>query len=350
MATVTEKYPAIVSRLDPDSQVGRIFCKIPGILGDEETEYPDPIDPVFDWGWFYTPDIGEEVEIEVVVEDDSGEDIRQQAFVDDPRIRWRGKRFRADDKDLAAGGRQPHDLFTSKNYGKRRGFSTPQGHVLLFDDTENDKQITLAWREGPDSANYSQLTFDKDGSIILNNKNGSILTLDAKNGQVMMADEHGNSYSSDDSAIRIIDIWNNSIEFKDGVITVLGATDTLVKAGGNVVVEAGSDLQATVEGDLVATVTGVADIVADNASITCGALLLDGDTVDIAKGADASAVRGEDLDTYLTSSLSVSTAFGPSGPSSVPLTPGVELSTVTTLKCSIVAVLLALAFFLGWVR
>lgn len=48
--------------------------------------------------------------------------------------------------------------------------------------------------------------------------------------------------------------------------------------------------------------------------------------------ADASAVRGEDLNTYLTTKLSVPTAFGPSGPAVLPLTPGIELSTVVKLK------------------
>lgn len=350
MATIWEKYPAIVTRHDPDSKLGRIYCAIPGILGDETTEYPDPIDPVFDWGWFFLPDIGEEVEIEIVVEDDTGEDVRAQAFVDDPRIRWRGKRFRADEKTLDEGGRQPHELFTSKNYGKRRGFATPQGHVLFFDDTEDDKQITLAWREAPDSANFSQLTFDKDGSAMLLNRQGSILFLNADGGEVMLADEHGNSYSSNDEGIKIIDIFNNSIELRDGVITVLGATDTLVQAGGNVVVEAGSDLRATIGGDLIADVTGDANVIAANANVTCGELVLDGDTVAIAKNADQAGVRGDELSTYLTSRLSVATAFGPSGPSSVPLAAGVELSTVTTLRCSVWSVLLTLALFLWWVR
>jgi hypothetical protein len=48
--------------------------------------------------------------------------------------------------------------------------------------------------------------------------------------------------------------------------------------------------------------------------------------------ADSEMVRGTELSTYLTTKLSVLTAFGPSGPATLPLAPGVELSTLGRLR------------------
>jgi hypothetical protein len=138
---MVERYSAIVSKNDdPDfPNLGRIFVKCLEITGDETTELPHPIYPAFDWGWFYVPDVDEEVEIEAVVEDDQREDTRGQAFLEEPRFTWRGKRFSSDEGD---GARPINPAFTAVNYGKRRGFATPAGHVLVFDDESGDVFLT----------------------------------------------------------------------------------------------------------------------------------------------------------------------------------------------------------------
>lgn len=241
MPVVIERFPATVTSNDDPDKRGRIKVKSLQLLGDAETEFPDFVDPVFDWGWFYVPDVGEEVEIEVIVQDDQKEETMAQAFLEGPRIRWRGKRFTSDDGEQP---RPPNTQLTEKNYGKRRGFASPSGHILFFDDTPGDENVTLSWKK-TDVEKFAFLSIDKDGSVIIDNQNGSLIFLNAKDGELAIIDEHGNSYSSRSTGIQIIDKFNNSIEMKDGVITVLGNKDVLVTAGSNVIVDAGSDVKTT---------------------------------------------------------------------------------------------------------
>ena len=62
-----------------------------------------------------------------------------------------------------------------------------------------------------------------------------------------------------------------------------------------------------------------------------GALTLKVDSVQIGDGATEAAVLGDALSTWLTTNLTVGTAFGPSGPSTVGLTP-LQLSSSVKIK------------------
>lgn len=233
----TEKHPATVTDNSDPEKRGRFKVKCLGLIGDSETELPDWVTPAFDWGWFVVPDVGEEVEIEVVVEDETRADTYGQAFLEAPRLRWRGKRFPSTQGDEP---RPPNEQLTDTNYGKRRGFATPNGHVLLFDDTEGGETVTLSWKKAGEEK-YAFLSMDSDGSLVLSNVNGSLLYLNAKDGELALVDEHGNSVSSGATSMQIIDTFNNSVELKDGAVTVLAAGDALVTAGKNVMIEGGSD-------------------------------------------------------------------------------------------------------------
>ncbi|APU88893.1 hypothetical protein Rctr197k_074 [Virus Rctr197k] len=57
-----------------------------------------------------------------------------------------------------------------------------------------------------------------------------------------------------------------------------------------------------------------------------------GVNVNAGGAADSAMVRGDQLSTYLLTTLSVMTAWGPSGPAIIGLTPGVELSLLGKLK------------------
>ncbi len=252
----TERFNATVTdNVDPRKR-GRIKVKCLELLGDD-TEHPAFINPCFDWGWFFVPDVGEEIEIEATVSDDQEEDAYGQAFLEAPNLRWRGKRFVAENGEAP---RPPHSQLTETNYGKRRGFGTPTGHVLLFDDTEGGETVTLSWKRGG-AEEYAFISLDKDGSVILSNTKGGCLYLNAADGENSLIDEHGNSFSSRADSMNMIDIFNNSIELKDKVVTVLGAVDALLTAGGNVMVEGGSDASLTAGRDVL--IAAVNKIVCD---------------------------------------------------------------------------------------
>ncbi len=161
MGVITERYPATVTSTADPEQRGRIKVKCAGILGDDDAEsavLPLWLEPTLDWGWFYVPDIDEQVEVEIVTERDEDE-ITGQATLDAPDIRWRGKRFYAPDADPAT---PVHEDFL-ENYGKRRGFATPKGHTFIFDDTDGKEEVTLTWRNA--DGVKSRIQFDKDGVV-----------------------------------------------------------------------------------------------------------------------------------------------------------------------------------------
>lgn len=171
MPNVFAHYPAVVTfNQDPDKRgVIRVACA--AIMGDEDTEVPVDVEPAHDWGWFYVPDIGEVVEVEVM--EHSAEDEHPgQASIAHLDIKWRSARFFGNTE--GATPTPVNTAFTEEHYGKRRGFATPAGHVLMFDDADGGEEIRLWWKDGGAS-----VVIDKDGTITLTNKSGATFTMDA---------------------------------------------------------------------------------------------------------------------------------------------------------------------------
>lgn len=166
-----ERYTAIVTKNDIDAEDGqrrgRIKVKCVGLTGDPDTELPHWIEPTLDWGWFLVPNKDELVEIEFRVSGEQDES-RWQSSISDADARWRGKRFFSPQAQEPL--KVPPD-FTS-SYGNQRGFATPFGHVLLFDDTEKTPRVYLTFAKekvesgkSPDPAKSTQILFDTDGSL-----------------------------------------------------------------------------------------------------------------------------------------------------------------------------------------
>ena len=229
---IAKYWATVTNNVDPENR-GRISVACVGLLGDEETELPMFVEPVHDWGWFYIPDVGELVEIEVIESSDEDEQHGQMS-IDNLDIKWRSKRAYGNEE-----GEIPTSInedFTSKNIGKRRGFATPIGHVFMFDDTENEEQVSLKWQNK--SGENSFFAMDKDGSIVLSNKTGTTLFFNAKDGQMSIVDQNGNVICSDSNGIKLIDSSGNSVEMKNGAIIVLGQSgitisckDAIIDAG-----------------------------------------------------------------------------------------------------------------------
>lgn len=165
-----EKFTARVdANNDPEFRARiRVIC--PDFTGDPEAVLPDWIEPLLDWGWFLIPDVDELVEIEVVT-GTTEDEVPGQSAILDPMIRWRGKRYYHTGEEAPT---PVHDDFTSANYGKRRGFATPAGHILLFDDTEGAEKIRLSLKLGDECA---YLEFDKSGNVTLSNVGDGLVLL-----------------------------------------------------------------------------------------------------------------------------------------------------------------------------
>lgn len=302
-----KRYMAIVvDNQDPD-QLGRIKVACPDFMGGGKKDetlaslkdlvaIEDWVDPVLDWGWFYVPDIDEMVEIEIQVTSTEDE-VPFESAIMSPNIRWRGKRFWGGEKTEAPRP-IPDDMKT--NYGKRRGLITPGGHVVLFDDTPGKSMVRISWhdKEGEEDF-YSFIALDETGSIVLANKAGTTVYLDAKNKAFTVLDEHGNTIATDANGSKIIDKFGNIIQTKDGVVEVISQGGVNVTA-------------------------------ANTATVTCDKAILKTALVELGDGADTPAVRGQDWKDW-ASAHTHPTGTGPSGPPTEPILPAV-LSTVVKLK------------------
>jgi hypothetical protein len=200
MPTITERYEAVVTNNEDDEQRGRVKVHCAGLIpwpdGEDPVELPMWVEPIHDWGWFYVPDVGEVIEIEVIVANDSEESFGQ-ASLENLNPRWRGKRFisesEIEDEDKDGVPRVVHSEFKT-NYAKRRGFSTPWGHVIWIDDTEDSPQITLKWvmeqleidaEIEPEKA--TEVTIEPDGSLLINFLNKHRLHLTTEVGKLRIA-------------------------------------------------------------------------------------------------------------------------------------------------------------------
>lgn len=169
MSVRTETFPATVMATNDDEQRGRIRVSCAGLLGDEDAELPMWVEPIPDWGWFYVPDVDEIVEIEVVTGSNLDENFGQ-ASIDQLDIKWRGQRFYGNSE--ADNPTVINAAFTEVNYGKRRGFATPFGHTVMFDDTDGSQKVAMTWvqekQAGSDTPEkLSQIILDSDGTVKL---------------------------------------------------------------------------------------------------------------------------------------------------------------------------------------
>jgi hypothetical protein len=283
--TIRETYVGIVIGTDDPQKRGRIRIKCAALTGDPEVAWPGWVEPVFEWGMFVVPDVTEQVEVEVIADDQYASDIPGQAFLEHPNIQYRGKRLPA----LQAEGARPvHSLFTAKNYGKRRGFQTPTGHVLMFDDTEGGEQVTLTWKAKSGDVR-AHLTMDPNGSVILANNKGSTLYLNSKDGQVLLADQHGNSFSTSSTGLKTIDRYGNYTESRQAGITV----------------------------------------VAPNVTVKSKKTVIDSGMVEVGTGADSPFVKYNEWKAY-NDAHTHGTPFGPSSPPLVPALDNIKSITSKT--------------------
>ena len=202
------EYIATVSKIDDPDKRGRIKVTCYGLLGDEQQELPGWIEPALLWGWFAVPDVGQQVTVIATLGTET--DLYQhQSSISSINVRWRGGTvFGGEETD------DPHAIgeeFTEKNYGKRRGFKTPNGHVLLFDDTEADQQIQMTWSGGPeDDRKTAFWSFDKEGSLICQDAGGSIFYMNGGNGEITLMNQHQHRLVLSEDGISMVDNNGNA--------------------------------------------------------------------------------------------------------------------------------------------
>ncbi len=146
-------------------------------------QYPLPVEAVMPPGLIAHPHPGDTLEIELP----EGEDIVEHPH----EAKWLGKRW-DDANDYPAKFKE--------NYPDRRGFYTPGGHYLIFDDKDGFVLIETEAEQ--------KLTMDDDNeAITLETTKGTRLILDDKNGLMSLVNDGGlgDSFSNDASGNSVIE-------------------------------------------------------------------------------------------------------------------------------------------------
>jgi len=229
-------YRAQVVRNDDPEERGRIQILCPSA---GHTRSPDVwVDPSFDGagddrGSFWPPEVGDSVRIAF----ENGRPER-------PIIYWGGWHGEAEvPSELGYSGKKPGKKPT------RRGWVTRIGHTLIVNDASGEESIELVWRKPsqyPSDAkktaardgDSARLKFAKDGSVLIENKSGTTLSLDATGKKAELKDEHGNTLTMEDGAITLS---------CSGTVTVADAKKVVLEGAQVVVGKDGSE--AAVLGD-----------------------------------------------------------------------------------------------------
>lgn len=276
-----QSYPAVVTKTDDPERRGRLKVTCSALLGDENREYQAWVEPDLPWGWFLIPDVGQQVTLTISL-GSSGDVFSGQSSIASSRPRWSGGHFTTSGPESAL-VKDPTPVggeFTATNYGKRRGFKTPRGHVFMFDDSTGFEQITLSWAGGTlVNPKAAFLAIDPDGSFVVQDSGGSVLYMNA-GGDSTLINKHGGYLLMNDQGISLVDQNNNALIMNaQGISMVSGGP--IAFAGTDHVFQSGLhfiDNGITVNvGGIAAsfhplTVSGIAMLVT-----TAGALAVPGD-------------------------------------------------------------------------
>ncbi len=191
------KYRGFVVDNDDPQKRARLKLRVPSVLGEAESDWALPCLPfggAAGHGFFAVPEVGAQVWAEF----EEG-DIHRPV--------WVGT-FWQQEQDVPEGaGISPPTT---------RLFRTPSGHVLQFDDKQDEEQIRL---RHPKEAT---VVIDKDGAIALTDAKGAKLTLDAAGERVVVEDSSGNTLTMTSSGTVVEDANGNKLEMSASGINVKG--------------------------------------------------------------------------------------------------------------------------------
>jgi len=183
------KYAGEVTGNEDPDQVGRVQVKVPAIFGNTTTVWARPC---FTSGHFFVPPVGAKVWVEF----EAG-DTRYPL--------WVGTYY-------PQGATPPP---AQQGPPDTRVIHTPSGHTIEFWDQDGEEKIVIKHKQA------SFVTLDKDGGVLVANKNGSHLYLNAKDGKATFMEEHGNLLTFGDSGAVLVN--------KDGAMVELaGSTARLM--------------------------------------------------------------------------------------------------------------------------
>ncbi len=215
------KYRGVVVANDDPEQLGRLRLWVPSLFPRDGDATPtDGEDTsVTDWAWpclpfggpdsgfFFVPEVGAKVWVEF-----------EEGNLDSPL--WVGLFWSrpGGTTEIPTEAQNMED-----NAPQRRVLKTPCGHVLEFCDIDGKETVTLRHKDG------AMLHMDENGSVTLNNKQGTFVYLNAQDAELSFADENGNNVRLGDSGMTLTNKDGTVVDMAGSAVQVI-AKDVMLRA------------------------------------------------------------------------------------------------------------------------
>jgi Type VI secretion system/phage-baseplate injector OB domain len=183
------KYSGDVTDNEDAEQMGRIKVKVPTMFGADREVIARPCFPT---AHFYVPPVGAKVWVEFEAGDPS-----YPLYVGI----W-----------YPTGTVPPQAAVTPPD---NRVIQTPSGHTIELMDKEGEEKIVIRHKDN------SFISLDKTGSVLVSNKNGSHIFLNAEQEEATITEQHGNFIRMKDDGVSVVNVNGAVIEMKDDSVKVI---------------------------------------------------------------------------------------------------------------------------------
>jgi hypothetical protein len=173
---------------DPDKR-GSIKVKVPTMFGSEMEVWARPCFPT---AHFYVPPVAARVWIEF----EAG-NPNYPLYV--------GVWYPTDAVPTEAAITPPDD----------RVIKTPSGHTIELMDKEGEEKIVIRHKDN------SFIALDKNGSVLVSNKKGSHMFLNAEDEEATITEQHGNFIRMKDDGVSVVNVNGAVIEMKQDSVKVI---------------------------------------------------------------------------------------------------------------------------------
>jgi len=184
------KYSGQVTGNEDPQQQGRVQVIVPAIFGPTLEVWARPC---FPYGHFYVP----AVDSKVWVEFEGG----------DPQYPiWVGTWY-------PQGATPPESQVTPPD---NRVIQTASGHTIELDDTEGQPRVTIRHKDN------SFVAIDDKGSVVIANKTGSTLYLNADGGEASLLSEQGHVFAMNSGGIVMMNADGASLDLSGDTVRITG--------------------------------------------------------------------------------------------------------------------------------
>jgi hypothetical protein len=192
------KYSGEVTKNEDDDNLGRIMVKVPSVFGaDLEVRAR----PCFASSHFFVPPVGAKVWVEF--------EAGNASFP-----LWTGVWYPSGAVPEKAAIKPPEN----------RVIQTPSGHTIELMDKDGEAKIVIRHKDN------SYIALDKDGGVLVANKNGSHLFLNAKDAETTLVEEHGNVMRMKSDGLTLINASGALIEIKGDKVKIVAKEALTISA------------------------------------------------------------------------------------------------------------------------